>query len=68
MNADLERRIAALSDEIRHYPTPIARCDAQLAGLIAERDALIARLKALQEEGPCNAAALWANDGGSNAA
>jgi cell division protein FtsB len=67
MNADLERRIAALSDEIRHYPQPIARCDEQLAGLIAERDALIARLKALQE-GPCGADALWANDGGSNAA
>jgi hypothetical protein len=68
MNPDLERRIAALSEEIRQYPRPIARCDEQLAGLIAERDALIARLKALEENGPCSPLALWANDGGSNAA
>jgi len=27
MRQDLERRIADLSDEIRRYPTPIARCD-----------------------------------------
>ena len=31
---DLERRIASLSDEIRHYPTPLARCDEQLAELL----------------------------------
>lgn len=68
MNPYLERRIAALSEEIRHYPTPIARCDEQLAALISERDALIARLKALHEDGPCSPLALWANDGGSNAA
>lgn len=30
MNAEIDAMIARLSDEIRHYPTPIARCDEQL--------------------------------------
>jgi hypothetical protein len=30
-------RFRQLSDEIRHYPTPIARCDEQLTKLIEER-------------------------------
>ena len=68
MNADLERRIAALAEEIRNYPTPIARCDEQLAYLIEQRDRLIARLKDRQDNGPCGAAALWIDDGGCNAA
>jgi len=67
MNADLERRIAELSLEIRHYPTPIARCDEQLTGLIEERARLSMRLRRLQDEGPCPAAAVWANDGGAAA-
>ena len=33
----LERRLAELSDEIRRYPTPIARCDEQLADLLERR-------------------------------
>jgi hypothetical protein len=40
VRAYLERRRAALNDEIRHYPTPIARCDVQLGALIDERDAV----------------------------
>ena len=51
----LEQRIAAVSDEIRHYPTPIAHCDLQLSALLEERSFL---LKKLEDD----------NDGGSNAA
>jgi len=34
----LAERFRQLSDELRHYPTPIARCDDQLPGLIEHRD------------------------------
>jgi hypothetical protein len=64
MNAWLERRIAELSDEIRRYPGPIARCDEHLPSLLEERARLISES---QRQG-CSAEALWANDGGSNAA
>jgi len=64
MKADLQRRIAALNAEIRHYPTPIARCDLHLPALIEERARLMAELESLQAEGSCSASALWANDGG----
>jgi len=33
----LERRLAELSEEVRNYPTPIARCDEQLPALLEER-------------------------------
>ncbi|HTS22169.1 MAG TPA: hypothetical protein VMN79_10195 [Casimicrobiaceae bacterium] len=33
-----EARFRQLNDEIRHYPTPIARCDDQLTKLIEQRD------------------------------
>ncbi len=36
--AYLERQRAALNDEIRCYPTPIARCDEQLTALLEARD------------------------------
>jgi predicted metal-dependent enzyme (double-stranded beta helix superfamily) len=45
--ADLERRLAELADEIRHYPTPIARCDEHLGALLAERSTV---LEALERE------------------
>jgi hypothetical protein len=61
----LEEKISALSDEIRHYPTPIARCDEQLTALIDERSRL---LKLLEQDpkpaGGCTPDAVWANDGG----
>jgi chromosome segregation ATPase len=41
---ELQRRIEELSREIRSYPTPIARCDEQLAGLIEERSRLLNEL------------------------
>ncbi len=34
---NLARRIDELSEEIRNYPTPIARCDEQLTALLDER-------------------------------
>jgi chorismate mutase len=68
MRQELQRRIAELSHEIRHYPTPIARCDLHLPALIEERARLMDELAALGEHGSCSAEALWANDGGFNAA
>jgi hypothetical protein len=64
MSACLEQRIAEISEEIRRYPGPIARCDEQLAALLEERSRLI---QALEKQG-CSAEALWSNDGGFNAA
>ena len=43
---DLDARIAALSDEIRRYPTPIARCDEQLTELLERRARLLAEKSA----------------------
>ena len=67
-SADVLRRIDALSREIRSYPTPIARCDEQLAGLLEERARLIAALAALEAREPCGPDARWTIDGGMNAA
>jgi len=58
MKARLEKRIAELNAEIRHYPTPIARCDLHLPALIEERAKLLQQLKEIQET----------SDGGVNAA
>jgi len=64
MRADLQLRIEQLSLEIRHYPTPIARCDEQLSGLIEERSRLLDELKNFAG---CTPEAIWANDGGAAA-
>jgi len=64
MSAWIEKRIAELSEEIRRYPAPIARCDEQLPALLEERARLVSQL----EIQGCSADALWANDGGFNAA
>jgi hypothetical protein len=37
---DLKDRMAAIMDEIRHYPTPIAGCDDQFNYLCEKREAL----------------------------
>lgn len=69
MRRELQLRIDELSREIRHYPTPIARCDEQLAGLIEERSRLMNEIKkATGKTGGCTALATWTNDGGFNAA
>lgn len=43
----LEQRLTQLNEEIRRYPTPIARCDEQLGALLEQRAALFGRLKQL---------------------
>ena len=45
--SELAARLARLNDEITSYPQPIARCDAQLAGLLDERDQLRRELEHL---------------------
>ena len=67
MSAWLEKRIGELSDEIRHYPGPIARCDEHLPALLEHRARLMDELRTL-ETPACNPLALWANDGGFDAA
>ena len=64
MSAYLEQRLARLNEEIRSYPGPIARCDEHLAALLEERSRLMSQL----EPQSCSAEALWANDGGVDAA
>jgi hypothetical protein len=44
IRAYLERRRDALNEEIRRYPTPIARCDVQLGALLEARAAVVALL------------------------
>ena len=51
---ELETRIAELSEEIRSYPTPIARCDLHLPALLEERARLLEQLK--ESEGDRDAA------------
>ena len=68
MKEELQRRLAELSAEIRNYPTPIARCDEQLATLLEERSILISRLKRFEDSSACTPAAIWINDGGFDAA
>jgi chorismate mutase len=67
VNESLQNRLAELSLEIRNYPTPIARCDEQLAALLDERSGLIQQLTTSGETG-CSPLALWINDGGFHAA
>lgn len=45
--ARLEERLRAVNAEIKDYPQPIARCDAQLGGLLEERSRLRAELDRL---------------------
>ena len=65
---ELRARFAAVSDEIRHYPTPIARCDVQLTQLLEERTRLLALLEEAEARRACGPDARWTNDGGMNAA
>ena len=62
LDASQEKRIEDLSAEIRSYPTPIARCDEQLAALLEER----ARLIQCRERPACEPLELWVNDGGAS--
>jgi len=60
MSAYLERTLARLNEEIRHYPGPIARCDQHLPALLEERTRLMAEL----ERESCPPQARWSHDGG----
>ena len=46
---ELKARIDELNVEISAYPGPIARCDAQLGGLLEERSRLTRLAEALRE-------------------
>ena len=46
---EIERRLAELNEEIRHYPGPIARCDQHLPALLEERSRLIEQLNELED-------------------
>ncbi|MBE0613229.1 MAG: hypothetical protein IH604_06155 [Burkholderiales bacterium] len=71
MSKELDAMIARLSEEIRNYPTPIARCDEQLTGLIERRAAMLAEKQDAAERPAspgCSPETIWNNDGGFNAA
>ncbi|HEX3097464.1 MAG TPA: hypothetical protein VHQ02_07075 [Usitatibacter sp.] len=51
LHARLEDHARALADEVRAYPTPIARCDDQLPGLIARRTQAFAALREVEALG-----------------
>jgi hypothetical protein len=68
MSENPERRLAALMDEIRNYPTPIARCDEQLTALLEERSRLLEQLRHSEPRQSCSPLATWTNDGGFHGA
>jgi len=49
LERELQSRIDELNAEISLYPGPIARCDAQLGGLLEERSRLTRLAEALRE-------------------
>ena len=71
MTTDWDEEIAEISDQIRRYPTPIARCDEQLTALLERRAQLFAekaRFTARTANTGCAPDTIWINDGGFNAA
>ncbi len=64
----LKQRLAELSNEIRHYPTPIARCDEQLTALLEARASIVEKLNKRPANAGCTPENTWINDGGFNAA
>ena len=49
VKARLEERLRQVNADIRDYPQPIARCDAQLGGLLAERERIRAQIEELEQ-------------------
>ena len=47
--ARLEERLRQVNADIRDYPQPIAHCDAQLGGLLAERERIRAQIEKLEQ-------------------
>jgi len=71
MGTELDAKIAALSDEIRRYPAPIARCDEQLTELLERRARLLAERDGCTVRSAvpaCTPENIWINDGGYHAA
>ena len=58
LKTHLDRRSKELSEEVRNYPTPIARCDEQLSKLIEQRSGAINELKRLLEAAPARSGPL----------
>ncbi len=59
---ELERHSLDLLEEVRLYPTPLARCDVQLTQLLEERDEAFARVRRaneLQRESSGLSRAAW---------
>ena len=50
LRASLEERRKQLDEEIRAYPTPIPRCDAQFNFLMEERSRIVRSLEALAHD------------------
>ena len=50
LRASLEARRKQLDEEIRAYPTPIPRCDAQFNFLMEERSRIVRSLEALAHD------------------
>jgi hypothetical protein len=48
LGAELRARAATLAQEVRDYPTPIARCDDQLSGLLERRGRVFRVLDAVE--------------------
>jgi hypothetical protein len=46
----LESRSGALTEEVRYYPTPIARCDEQLSKLLEQRAHALNQLRRMVEQ------------------
>ena len=71
MVSELDAKIAAISNEIRRYPAPIARCDEQLTDLLERRARLFDEKRRATERANnpgCSPDSIWINDGGFNAA
>jgi hypothetical protein len=68
MRRELEIELERVNAELRAYPTPIARCDEQLAELIERRARLLGRLNRMDEVEAARPACTWMNDGGLDAA
>jgi len=60
LGAQLRARAAALAQEVRDYPTPIARCDDQLGGLLERRRRVFAALACIEAANQADAAATLA--------
>ena len=63
----LERRLVELSEEVHNYPTPIARCDQQLAALLEERAQVLAAIERLESAPSEREFCKWESDGGIRA-